>query len=138
MATYDLSNPLQAKQAHSRLEYLNDRGAIVEITHKRKARTYNQNSYLHLILTAWGGHLGYTLDEMKHLLKTQMMPSLFVYERKGNKFLKSTASLDTKQMTHVIDTIRETAQTRTGYYIPAPNEVEELQSLAIEAERYNL
>ena len=136
MALYNLSNPLQAKQAESYFEHLKSKGARVELTHKRKARTYSQNAYLHLILTAWGGHLGYTLEEMKHLVKSQLMPSLFEYERKGSTFYKSTASLDTKQMTHVIDTIRSKAQEHSGYYIPAPNEQEELQALANEAELY--
>lgn len=136
MARYDTSNPLEAKQAKSRLSYLISKGAKVELTEKRKQRTYSQNNYLHLILTAWGVELGYDLDEMKQLLKRDLMPSVFKYERKGRTFYRSTADLDTKEGSRVIDKIRATALESTGYYIPAPNEPELLQSLANEAERY--
>ena len=136
MARYDTSKPLEAKQAKARLSYLISKGARVELTEKRKQRTYSQNNYLHLILTAWGGELGYDLDEMKQLLKRDLMPSVFKYERNGRTFYRSTADLNTKEGTRVIDKIRATALESTGYYIPTPNEPELLQSLANEAERY--
>lgn len=135
MAIYNLSNPVEKKQAQARLDFLIEKGARVEIKHKRKQRTFSQNSYLHLILTAWGDFLGYDLDEMKHVLKAYVMPSMFQYERNGMTFYKSTSGLDTKQMTEVIDKVRKTAQEEHGYYIPAPNEDLELQSLANQFER---
>ena len=133
---FKLSNPLQSRQALARLEYLVTKGAVVELTEKKKQRTYSQNSYLHLILTAWGNELGYDLDEMKQVVKMQLLPSMFQYKKRGLTLYKSTASLDTKQMTTLIDKIRLTAQERTEFYIPAPNEHEMLQSLQNEVERF--
>lgn len=132
---YDLSTPYGAKQARVQFEYLIDKGANIELTEKRKVRTLNQNRYLHLILTAWGGHLGYTLAEMKQKVKRRL-PAMFEYEKNGEEFKRGTSDLNTREMTDLIDWIRATSEFENGYYIPAPNETELLQSLQNEAERY--
>ena len=133
---FDLSEPFDTRQARAQLEHLIKKGAKVEITEKRKQRTYSQNAYLHLILTSWGRHIGLDLDEMKQMVKMHLMPSMFRYTRKGITLYKSTADLNTKQMTIMIDKIRLTALEKTGFDIPAPNEEEHVRSMANEAERY--
>jgi hypothetical protein len=134
---YNLSNPLQARQAVERLAHLVGQGAWVELTRKRQNRSLPQNNYLHLILTAWGRELGYDLDEIKQVVKMRLMPSLFEYKKQGVILYRSTAALDTAQMTALIDKIRITAMENTGYYIPAPNETELLQAMEYEAERFS-
>ena len=119
---FTTSNALQARQAIARLEHLISKGARVELTEKRGRRTLSQNNYLHLILTAWGIELGYNLAEMKKLIKVDMLAEVFEYKKKSRIFYKSTADLNTKEMTIVIDEIRKTAYESTGFYIPAPNE----------------
>ena len=133
---YNLKTPLDQRQARARLEHLISKGARIELTEKRKQRTYKQNRYLHVILTSWGLHLGYDLDEMKDIIKIDLSPSIFKYEKNGRKFYKSTADLDTKQMTIVVDKIRKTAQDRTGFYIPFPHETELLQQMENDSERF--
>jgi len=134
---FNLSNPLKARQAKERLNFLSQKGATVEIEEKRKQRTQSQNAYLHLILTSWGMHLGYDLDEMKQLVKVRLCRSMFQYLLNGLTFYKSTSKLDTKQMTTVIDKIRLTAQQEHGFYIPKPNEQEMLQDMQNEVERFH-
>lgn len=135
---YILSNRLDAKQAMARLRFLTTKGATIELTEKRKDRTLSQNAYLHLILTAWGGFLGYTLEEIKQVAKGAR-PDLFRYTHKatGEVFNRSTADLNTKEMTDLIDWIRNKAG-QQGYYIPEPNETELIASLEREANRYSV
>ena len=133
---YNLQNLLDQKQALSQLEYLISKGARIELTEKRKQRTYSQNSYLHVILTSWGGHLGYDLEETKHMVKTHLLPSMFQYKKRGLTFYKSTASLNTKETTILIDKIRKTAQEETGFYIPEPHEKELLQQMENDNEKF--
>lgn len=133
---FNLSNPLHARQAMARLEHLIEKGAIADLTQKRKQRTYSQNAYLHLILTSWGQELGMDLDEMKQMVKTHLSPSLFQYKKRGVRLYRSTAQLNTKEMTTLIDKIRVTAMESTGFYIPEPHEQELLRSMANETERY--
>jgi hypothetical protein len=133
---YDLQKQLDQKQALAQLQHLISKGAKIELTEKRKQRTYKQNRYLHVILTSWGLHLGYDLDEMKDIIKIDLSPSIFKYEKNGRTFYKSTSDLDTKQMTIVVDKIRKTAQDRTGFYIPEPHETELLQQMENDSERY--
>jgi hypothetical protein len=133
---YNLKTPLDQRQARARLEYLIEQGARIELTEKRKQRTYKQNRYLHVILTSWGLHLGYDLDETKHMVKTHLLPSLFQYKKRGLTFYRSTASLNTKEATTMIDKIRKTAQDETGFYIPEPHETELLQQMENDSEKY--
>jgi hypothetical protein len=133
---YNLQNPLDQKQALAQLQHLISKGAKIELTEKRKQRTYKQNRYLHVILTSWGLHLGYDLDEMKDIIKINLSPSIFKYEKNGRTFYKSTASLNTKEATTMIDKIRKTAQDETGFYIPEPHETELLQQMENDSERY--
>jgi hypothetical protein len=64
---------------------------------------------------------GYTLDEAKELFSHQL-PDLMRYEKNGLSFRKSTAELDSKQMTVLIDKIREMAMEQLGIYIPTSEE----------------
>jgi len=118
---YDATIPAEAMKARNRLEYLIRKGAFFELTEKRQRRSIDQNSYLHVILTAWGAHLGYTLAEMKQLTKERLAPDLLAYEKNGKTFYRSTADLDTLEATRLIDKIRETAKA-SGFYIPTPDE----------------
>lgn len=119
---YNLSNPLQARQATERMAYLVERGARVELVVKRKARSLPQNNYLHLIISAWGQELGYDPTEMKYVIKSRLLPHIFEYKKRGVTLYRSTASLTDMEATEVIDKIRSTAMESTGFYIPAPNE----------------
>ena len=133
---FNLTNPLDVRQAKARLEYLIEKKAIAELTEKRGKRTLSQNNYFYLILTAWGLHLGYTLHEMKKMLKQDWMQDVFEYTKKGRVFYRSTADLNSKEMTSVIDNIRQTANDDTGLYLPEPNEQEMINAMQNYVDRY--
>jgi hypothetical protein len=133
---YDLQKQLDQKQALAQLQHLISKGAKIELTEKRKQRTYKQNRYLHVILTSWGLHLGYDLGRNEDIIKIDLSPSIFKYEKNGRNILQVHRDLDTKQMTIVVDKIRKTAQDETGFYIPEPHETELLQQMENDSERY--
>ena len=59
---------------------------------------------------------GYTIDEAKELFSLQL-PDLMRYEKNGISFRRSTAELNTEEMTVLIDKIREMAMDQLGLYI---------------------
>ena len=92
-------------EVHKAREYLNQvarLGKKVEITRKAEHRSLPQNSYLHLILGYFGTETGYTADEAKTLYK-RLNSNLYVYEKNGSKFLKSSADLSKEDMMLSID-----------------------------------
>lgn len=99
---YSLESQQQADQAK---EYLNQ--AIrnkwkIELVRKSAQRTINQNSFFHVLCTFLGNELGYTKDEAKTYIKRHMS-DVFVYEKNGNKFMRSSADLDEKEMATVME-----------------------------------
>jgi hypothetical protein len=45
-----------------------------------------------------------------------------IYEKKGHLFLKSTAKMDSKELTIFVEWIRNFCAKELGLYIPDPNE----------------
>lgn len=120
---FNLSDTIQAKQAQTRLNWLIEKGKKVELTEKRYNRTLNQNAYLHVVLSFYGTQTGYTLHEVKQgVFKMWICKDLFHYEKNGKEFYRSTADLDTKEMTNAIERFRNHAANDLGIYIPEPHE----------------
>lgn len=111
----DLSKQSELNKAMSRFEALAEKGAKIELTEIRKARSLSQNAYLHVVLSLYGIHFGYTLAEAKTDLKRNYG---LVYEKNGKKYLTSTSGLDSKKLTEFIDYIRDVAGSN-GCYIPS-------------------
>jgi hypothetical protein len=82
-------------------------------------RSNRQNRYLHSIIALYAIETGYTLEEMKTVLKREC--GFMVYEKNGVKFLKSSAGMDTKEMTDWIDWIRHSAG-MNSIYLPSADE----------------
>ena len=97
---------------------------IVELKQIRKPRTIQQNKYLHVIISLFAIEAGYTLDEMKTVLKRECD---FMRYRKSSGFekieifLKKSSQLNTKELTDWIDWIRNYAG-QAGIYIPSPDD----------------
>lgn len=127
----------QAEKAWDYLSELIAAGKIVEVIKVSPKRTLNQNAYLHLLIGAFGNHFGYTLDEAKLVYK-QLNWEIYQYTKEvRNKqwtFWRSSADLDTKEMTITIDVLREMSK-KAGYELPAATNKEEIMSLQNELER---
>jgi hypothetical protein len=116
---YNLENSLDRKKAKVYFDKLMSGSGIIEIKKKQAKRSVSQNAYVHVCFTLFGIEYGLTIAESKTLLKRNC--SFMVYDKKGEKFLRSTSDLDKYEMTNFIDWIRNFAADH-GCYIPTPEE----------------
>lgn len=142
MAKYDLSNSLHNQQFLKRVEVLKDSKKLVELKEIKPIRSNQQNKYLHLIFGMVVMETGFTMEEVKQgLFKQVANKDMFVLNFKSNEgdymILRSTADLDTAEMTKAIDRFRDYMGAQ-GYYIPAPNETEWLQQIEAEISRQSI
>ena len=117
----DLSNSLDVSRAHAYLARLVEKGSRCELRKIKEQRTVRQNAYLHVCLAMFCADTGYTIDEAKELFSLQL-PDMMRYQKNGVSFRKSTSELDTKEMTILIDKIREMALDELELYIPTSEE----------------
>ena len=138
---YNGSNPLHAMQARQRLEKLIREGKIFDLTQKKPKRTLSQNSYLHLILAYFACQTGDTLEWVKReYYKKLVNPATFIRERDDPylgrvKYLRSSADLETDEMTLTIDRFRNWSASEAGVYLPAPDDLRLMELAEIEIER---
>lgn len=138
---YNLSSPLQAKNAEARLQLLKEREAVVEITEKKGRRTNSQNAYLHVLLAYLATQIGEREEYVKlYYFKALCNPSLFLYDVEDKymgriQAIRSTAELTTAEMTTAIERLRHWAIQTIGVYLPEPNEEDLLHEMGIEIER---
>lgn len=140
---YNLSNPLDANNARTRLEMLTKKGVIVEMTEKKQKRSLSQNSYLHLILGYFASQTGNTLEWVKQqYYKRLCNPDIYIAERydsileKKVRYVRSSASLTTDEMSLSIDRFRNWSAAEAGIYLPDAMSHAELAALQVEVERY--
>lgn len=134
---YNTSNLVERQKAITRIKKLLDNRAIVEIVEKKPTRTIKQNRYLHLILGFFASETGYTLEEVKQeIFKKIVNPALF-YEGEIGELVsiqrwRSTADLDTLEMTQAIEKFRDYSSAEAGIYLPSPDEKDFLLQIEIE------
>ena len=137
---YDLSNPLQNESFKVKAEALAKKGGIVELTEKKQQRSLAQNRYLHLILAYFALEIGESPEYVKrHYFKVLCNKDLFVREVEDKflgkiKVLRSSADLDTGEMTTAIEKYRNWTASE-GVYIPSPDEQNLVQQMEIEISR---
>lgn len=120
---FDLSKDIQVKQFDERCKFLKGKGAKVTITQNIK-RTTSQNAYLHVLISLYACHFGWTKDEAKTLLKR--MCGFMVYEKKGVKLLRPTSGLSIEEMISFITWIRNHSS-QEGCYLPTGKEYRQEQ-----------
>lgn len=99
---YNLSDSKGIQDAKEHLNGLIRLGKWIEIKQVATNRTLSQNSFFHLLLGYYGSQVGYFPNEAKTIVK-RAMPDIFVYEKNGEKFLRSSADLSGKEMQKVLD-----------------------------------
>ena len=142
---YEPKNPFQKKQALEKINYFLKLGKRFELKAKHDKRSISQNSYLHLILTWFGLETGYTLEEVKQdIFKKHVNPTLFYegeFEGKIGGLIierwRSSASLDTAEMTLAIDRFRDFASKELGIYLPEPKDLAILQKMENEISKHS-
>lgn len=134
---YNTSNLVERQKAITRIKKLLENKAVIEIIEKKPKRTYKQNRYLHLILGFFSLETGYTLEETKQeIFKKIVNPSLF-YEGEVGEIVsiqrwRSSAALDTSEMTIAIEKFRDYSSSEAGIYLPSPDEKDFLLQIEIE------
>lgn len=138
---YNLSSPLDKANFLLRAKKLAESGVIVDLTEKKPRRSLPQNKYLHVILAYFGAQTGNTLEWVKQqYYKKLVNPDLFIREKEDKylgkiKVLRSSADLDTAEMSLSIERFRNWAAQEAGIYIPSADEAILIQQMEIEIER---
>lgn len=138
---YNLSSPLDKANFVLRAKKLAESGVIVDLTEKKPRRSLPQNKYLHVILAYFGAQTGNTLEWVKQqYYKKLVNPDLFIREKEDKylgriKVLRSSADLDTAEMSLSIERFRNWAAQEFGIYIPSADEAILIQQMEIEIER---
>lgn len=138
---YNLSSPLDKANFLLRAKKLAESGVIVDLTEKKPRRSLPQNKYLHVILAYFGAQTGNTLEWVKQqYYKKLVNPDLFIREKEDKylgriKVLRSSADLDTAEMSLSIERFRNWAAQEAGIYIPSADETILIQQMEIEIER---
>jgi len=130
---FNLAIKDDATNAHIQLAKLMIKKPIIEIREVKKRRSLSQNAFLHLLLGAFGMHFGYTLEEAKLVYK-QVNESTYYYEKKGRQFIRSSADLNTAEMTKTIDKFRQKSAD-AGFPLPSAEDREWLDRIDIEISR---
>ena len=140
---YNLSNPLQREQFKARSAMLLDKSnGIVELTEKKPRRSNQQNAYLHVILGYFAMETGNTLEWVKQqYFKKLVNADIFIREQEDKwlgrmKVLRSSADLDSAEMTTAIDRFRNWSSSEAGIYLPSANEEDMLSLMEVEISRY--
>lgn len=140
---YNLSSPLDKANFLLRAKKLAESGVIVDLTEKKPRRSLPQNKYLHVILAYFGAQTGNTLEWVKQqYYKKLVNPDLFIREKEDKylgriKVLRSSADLDTSEMSLSVERFRNWAAQEAGIYIPSADEAILIQQMEIEIERNN-
>ena len=116
-----LKNSIDQQKAQVYLQKLISMEADIELRKVEKSRTTSQNSYLHACLAIFCNETGYTLDEGKQMF-ANYLPETLLYEKNGMQFRRSTSTLNTEEMSTLIDKIRGISSDELGIYIPTSEE----------------
>ena len=136
---YDLTSDYQRETFLSRVTFLLEKNAVVELTEKA-IRARGQNNYLHLLLGVVAMETGNTLDYCKEwYFKKLCNRDLFVTTRSDKyagvvEVVRSTAELTKEEMSTAIDRFKRWGN-ENGIYMPNPGDVSLLRMIAIEMGR---
>jgi hypothetical protein len=137
---YDLKNIVDINRAKDYFETLIARKVLIELKQRRKPRTYLQNRYLHLLLGYIALETGHSLPYIKeNVFKILLSPDIFKPEERIGKLgvektTRSSAKLDSKEMTTAIDRFIDWAKDELNIQLPKPHEKEYIAQLEAELE----
>jgi hypothetical protein len=137
----DASKEFDIERARTRLEKLIKNKSKFELTEKKPVRSVSQNAYLHLIIGWFAIEYGETIDYVKRMIfKKLVNPEIFIFERENTKTgekrkeLRSSATLDSREMTNAIDRFRDYSSKEFGVYLPEAGEIDFLNEIKTQIE----
>lgn len=141
---FNLNNELDKQRAECRFDFLLKHQKTIELKEKKPKRSISQNSYLHLILSwfafEYGETLQYIKQEMfKKIVNKEIFKTEYINKKTGEirEDWRSTAVLDTKEMTLAIDRFRDYASKEAGIYLPEPSDIILLEQIERELSQQN-
>jgi len=117
----DLKQPFDRTKAVEKFDWMVKNEKRIELKTVGKKRSISQNNYLHLMLTWYACETGFTIEESKRIYKL-MNKDVYIYEKNGVSFLKSSADLTTIETEQCNKRFRHKVNQELGLYIPEPNE----------------
>lgn len=132
MAVYDLQSPNDRERFATKAKEFAELGVYVELRRVRKARSLSQNAYMHLLIRYFASEFGYTEEQVKQdIFKRTCNAELFeedVVNRRGCtvRRIRSSASLNSAEMTTAIERFRNYSSAECGLYLPTPDEREHI------------
>ena len=129
---FNLNNPYDVQKFDEYILKLRQQKAVVDVKKKHPNRSLAQNSYLHVLLGYFACQYGCSIEYAKNeYFKKECNRDLFIEERttKNGEVIqdwRSSAELDTAQMTMAIERFRNWSASVGGIYLPSPNEGEAL------------
>lgn len=130
---YNLAVQGEADKAFEYLTELVGKEAIAEVVKISPKRSLNQNAYLHLLLSAFGAHFGYSLEEAKQIYK-KLNHGVYSYEKNNRRFERSSADLTKEEMAKTIDLFMQKSA-QQGYQLPPATDQAWLREVENEIER---
>lgn len=107
-----------------------------EIIEKKPIRSLSQNNYLHLILSFFALEYGETLEYIKlEYFKKLVNKEIFEFQFENHKTgevrteFRSTAELNTTELTLAIDKFRDFSSKHAKIYLPEPRDLAFLQEI---------
>jgi len=144
MSVFVTSREFDLHRAKVRFENLCKKRATFELTERKPLRSIPQNKYLHLILSWFALEYGETMEYIKQeFFKSAVNPEIFKYDRVNHKTgevrqaLRSSADLDTREMSIAIERFRDFASREAGIYLPAANEDKYLEQIMQSIKMYD-
>lgn len=140
--TYDLSNDLDRERLKKRIEALLTAQKVVEVKEYRPKRTSPQNRYLHALLGIVAMTTGNTLEDVKtEYFKKHCNSEIFVAHKTDKmlgdvEVLRSSAELDTAEMTTAIDRFVRWYESESGEVLPRPDDEAYIQAIEVEMAKH--
>lgn len=140
---YDLRSKIDRERFTTRANKLFEDEKYVELKRILPVRSNQQNKYLHVLIAYFAVEYGEQTEYVKQYFFKQICnEEIFKDEYTNPKTKavriswKSSADIDSGEMTTAIERFRDYASKEAGIYLPDPNEQEFLQHCEIEIERH--
>ena len=139
---YDLNTEIDRERLTKRITALFSARKVVEVKEYRPKRTSPQNRYLHALLGIVAMTTGNTLEDVKvQYFKKHCNSEIFV-TRRDDKILgsvvvlRSSADLDTGEMTTAIDRFVRWYESESGEVLPRPDDEAYIQAIEVEMAKH--
>ena len=140
---YDLANELDRVRLEKRFKALLTAQKVVEVKEYKPKRTSPQNRYFHALLGIVAMQTGNALADVKtEYFKKYCNAEIFVTRRDDKllgsvEILRSSADLDTAEMTTAIDRFVRWYETESGEVLPRPDDEAYIQAIEVEMAKHS-